>query len=206
MRVLRSIASVFVIFCLLFGIAHSAGVETDPESIVRGVASRLSSELSGLSDTEKRVVVNNVMNAVVIPVVDFEKVSRIVLGKHWRVASSEQRSRFVNAFAKLLINTYSEALMQVGDADIAYSSDTKSAKEEIIVKTVVSGKSFNKAISMDYRFHYKDGGWLLYDVSVEGMSFALNYRATFAQEISSMGIDRLIDSISARRQESKRSE
>ena len=47
-------------------------------------------------------------------------------------------------------------------------------------------------VAIDYRMAYTPGGWKVYDVAVENMSLVMNYRGTFAGEISRSGIDGLI--------------
>jgi phospholipid transport system substrate-binding protein len=41
-------------------------------------------------------------------------------------------------------------------------------------------------------------GWKIYDLSIEGVSLAINYRSSFAQEIREHGIGRLIERLTAR--------
>jgi phospholipid transport system substrate-binding protein len=40
--------------------------------------------------------------------------------------------------------------------------------------------------------------WKIYDVSIEGISLVVSYRASFAQEIRNYGLDGLLEHLAAR--------
>ena len=47
-------------------------------------------------------------------------------------------------------------------------------------------------LAVDYRLHCLGDDWKIYDVSIEGVSLAVNYRSRFSQVIDAHGIDGLI--------------
>ena len=47
-------------------------------------------------------------------------------------------------------------------------------------------------IAIDYRMAKSADGWKVFDVVVEDLSLVINYRGTFASEVSRSGIDGLI--------------
>jgi phospholipid transport system substrate-binding protein len=47
-------------------------------------------------------------------------------------------------------------------------------------------------VNVMFRMHRVDGSWLIYDVSVEGISLVATHRSGFSQEISRNGLDGLI--------------
>lgn len=48
---------------------------------------------------------------IVVPHFDVKAITRLVLGPHWRQATTEQRQRFTDAFKLLVINSYAKALL-----------------------------------------------------------------------------------------------
>ena len=61
---------------------------------------------------------------------------------------------------------------------------------EAVVRTEIRGGG--EPIQLDYRLEKSTGEWRIYDVNVMGVWLVENYRNTFAQEISTGGIDGLI--------------
>ena len=145
--------------------------------------------------------INKVVDQKVLPYVDFEKMTRLTVGRGWRQASPEQRSSLVREFRSLLTHTYSGALSQITDHKVelrpfrAAPGDT-----DVIVRTnVVASKG--EPIQLDYRMEKTDAGWRIYDVNILGIWLVENYKNSFASEINAGGIDGLIKSLIARNKE-----
>lgn len=49
------------------------------------------------------------VDEILLPHADFERMSRWVMGKYWKQSSEHQRQQFVQEFKKLLIRTYATA-------------------------------------------------------------------------------------------------
>ncbi|HRK57909.1 MAG TPA: ABC transporter substrate-binding protein, partial [Burkholderiaceae bacterium] len=62
--------------------------------------------------------INALIDEKVLPYVDFEKMTRLAVGRGWRQASEAQRTQLVEGFRTLLIRTYSGALSEVKDQKI----------------------------------------------------------------------------------------
>ena len=56
----------------------------------------------------------------VLPVVDVEKVSKLVVGKYWRRSTDEQKSLFVKEFKSFLMKSYAQGLFQYSGQKINY--------------------------------------------------------------------------------------
>lgn len=131
----------------------------------------------------------------IAPNVDFSRMSRWILGKkNWRKASQDQKEQFANEFKKLLIKTYSTALLKFSDEKISYLpvSEIKNGKVKVMSEvTMPDGKSFN----VQYRMHNKDVGWKIFDIAVDGVSLVSTYRSTFSTEIKKVGLDGLLKNL-----------
>jgi phospholipid transport system substrate-binding protein len=127
----------------------------------------------------------------ILPNFDFEKVSRLVLGKNWTNATSEQKSAFQAEFKTLLLRTYATALSKYKNQVIEYKPFRMEANaESATVKTAIQQPG-GDPISVDYTLGKKSDDWKVYDIVIEGVSLVTNYRSQFAQEIRQNGLDSL---------------
>lgn len=138
------------------------------------------------------------VDELVFPHFDFERMGRYVLGKNWSGASEDQRARFVQEFRGLLTRTYATALLEYSDRAITYLPEVADADgRQATVRSEIEQPGA-QPVPLSYRMHLTDGGWKVYDVSVEGVSLISTYRSSFAQEVRQGGIQGLIDSLAAR--------
>jgi len=189
----------FSALALLMGGAQAALAQQAPDALVKQV----SSEVLDAARADKSIQagdVNKVMllvEAKVMPHVNFQRMTSSAVGRYWRQASPEQQKRLQEEFKVLLVRTYSGALAQVKDQSVQLKPLRAGANDaEVIVRTEIRGKG--DPIQLDYRMEKSDSGWKIYDVNVLGIWLVENYRNTFAQEISAGGIDGLITKLAER--------
>ena len=128
----------------------------------------------------------------ILPNFDFERISRLVLGKAWRTATDDQKTQFKYEFKNLLLRTYAVALSKYKDQKIEYKPLRMKPTDEIVtVKTEII-QSGAQPIDIDYALAKQDNGWLVIDIIIEGVSLVTNYRSQFASEIKRNGMDSLI--------------
>jgi phospholipid transport system substrate-binding protein len=128
----------------------------------------------------------------ILPNFDFEKVSRLVLGKNWTRATPEQKDEFQNEFKTLLLRTYSVALSKYKNQTIEYKPlRMADGASDATVKTLILQQG-GQPIAVDYALSKKTDAWKVYDIVIEGVSLVTNYRSQFAQEIRQNGMDSLI--------------
>jgi phospholipid transport system substrate-binding protein len=190
-----------VIASLLFGVALNAAVaiagNSDPEALVRETSDRMLVVLK-----EQHAVIKSEPNRlyelvddIVLPHFDFERMARWVLGKHWRQAAPDQRERFVNEFRTLLVRTYGTALLDYTDLKINFLPLRKSANsEDVTVRTEVIQPG-GQPIPINYSMFHHEDGWKVYDVSIDGISLVSNYRTDFSNQINTAGLDALIQKL-----------
>jgi phospholipid transport system substrate-binding protein len=139
-------------------------------------------------DTKKVLAL---VDAKILPNVDFQRMTSSAVGRYWRQATPDQQKRLQDEFKTLLVRTYAGALTQVKDQTVEMKPlRAKPDDTEVLVRTEVKGKG--EPIQLDYRLEKVGEGWKIYDVNVLGVWLVETYRASFAQEISSSGIDGLI--------------
>jgi phospholipid transport system substrate-binding protein len=137
------------------------------------------------------------VDAKVMPYVNFQRMTSSAVGRYWRQATPEQQKRLQEEFKILLVRTYSGALAQVQDQTVELKPMRGSPDDkEVVVRTEVRGRG--DPVQLDYRLEQTAAGWKIYDVNVLGVWLVENYRNTFSQEITANGIDGLIAKMAER--------
>ena len=139
----------------------------------------------------------SVVNSKVIPHIDFQRMTASAVGRGWRQATPEQRTRLQDEFKTLLVYTYAGAAAQIRDQVVEFRPMRSRPEDtEVVVRTLVRGKG--DPIQLDYRLEKDGDSWKVYDVNVLGAWLVQTYQSSFAQEINSSGIDGLISKLSER--------
>lgn len=140
----------------------------------------------------------DIVDRVLLPHVDTERMSRLVLGRYWRRASAQQRKEFTDQFRILLVRTYAGPLSRLGDQKVDVTGTKPGPQaDELIVQSVVSGGDLGR-VPVDYRVVLEGKTWKYYDLIIDGISLVNNYRGSFSQEIQNKGIDGLIRTLKSR--------
>ncbi|MCK5522577.1 MAG: ABC transporter substrate-binding protein [Thiomargarita sp.] len=128
-------------------------------------------------------------------VFSFYSMSKKVLGKNWKKASKKQKKRFIKAFRGLLVRTYSNALIEASGnvKRVEYSTNVKGKKATVRTQVYQKGKA--APIKVNYNMRKYRGKWKAYNVIVGGVSLVNNYRTEFANDIRTIGMDKLINKI-----------
>jgi phospholipid transport system substrate-binding protein len=145
---------------------------------------------------------NALVDAKVMPHVNFRRITVSAVGPGWTKATPEQHKQLQEEFKILLLRTYAGALSQINDQTITVKPLRASPEDtEIVVRTEVRGKG--EPIQLDYRLEKTPGvgsGWKIYNLNVMGVWLMETFRSQFAQEINAKGVDGLIATLKARNQ------
>ncbi|SRR5258708_5797640 len=132
----------------------------------------------------------------VAPHFDFERMTRLAVGRPWREASPVQREALVREFHTLLVRSYSAAFTAYTGVAVEYRPHKMNAgSTETRVQTLIKLPGGAPPMDVDYEMGHTADGWKVYDVRVAGASLIINYRNLFAQEIQTGGTDGLIKSL-----------
>ncbi|MBC7620827.1 MAG: ABC transporter substrate-binding protein [Candidatus Saccharibacteria bacterium] len=140
------------------------------------------------------------VDARVMPNVNFQRMTASAVGPAWRQATPEQQKRLQEEFKVLLVRSYAGAVGQVTDQSIVMKPLRIAPEDkEVMVRTEIKGKG--DVIQLDYRLEKTPGqgaGWKIYNINVLGVWLVETYKTQFAQEINAKGLDGLITSLSER--------
>lgn len=191
---MKLLAKNFLVCLFLYTSAVSA--EVPPDKLINHAVERLIIELAERK-TElegNRAQLYELVDRVIVEHIAVEKVAKLVLARHWRTASTEQRVRFADEFKKLLIRTYASALFDyTGREEMNFRPLRLNGDERtVVVRTDVKLPGV-RAIPVNYKFlRTNDDGWKIFDVTINGISLVTNYRASYSRMIEIEGLDSLI--------------
>ena len=141
--------------------------------------------------------INALVDQKILPYSDFQKTTRLAMGRNWPKATPAQQALITQEFKTLLIRIYGGALAQVKDQKIQYKPFRASADDtDVIVRTVVVGKG--EPIQLDYRLEKTGTAWRVYDINILGAWLVESYRNQFNDQVSKGGIDGLIQFLQQR--------
>jgi phospholipid transport system substrate-binding protein len=136
------------------------------------------------------------VDAKVLPHFNFERMTRLAVGKAWRTATPEQKQVLVSEFRTLLVRTYTKAFTSYRDQTVEVKPiRIASDATEVTIKTAIIKPGAQQPILVDYDMEKKPDGWKVYDLTVEGVSLVTSYRGTFADQVQQSGIDGLIKTL-----------
>ena len=131
----------------------------------------------------------------ILPNFDFDRISRLVLGRAWRKTNENQKKGFIKEFRTLLLKTYAVALSKYKDQKIVFKPTRMSKGDEIVIVKSEIVQNGGQPIKVNYALSNNSGKWLVFDIIIEGVSLVTNYRSQFSSEIKRNGIDVLIDKL-----------
>ncbi len=184
----------FLVVCGLLLASTLAFAMEGPDELVK----RTAEDVLSVVKNDKEIQAGNqerifaLAEEKIMPNFNFERVSRLVLGKNWTKATPEQKTAFQAEFRTLLLRTYATALSKYKDQTVEYKpfhmqDDANTAS----VKTMILQPG-GQPIAVEYTLAKQTDSWKVYDIVIEGVSLVTNYRGQFAQEIRQNGLDSLI--------------
>ena len=177
------------------GVTLANGGES-PEQIVRNV-SRDVLEIIRKNDKDTAKV-RDLVDARVAPLADYQRMTMLAAGRHWRSATPEQQQALAREFRTMLVRTYLTALTVYKNAGVEVKGPRPgNSSDEMDVRSEVSLPG-QKPIALDFSFEKSDNGWKVYDIAVDGISFINNHRNQFNAIIQKEGIDGLIRRLAER--------
>jgi phospholipid transport system substrate-binding protein len=177
----------------------AAFAQTAPDALVRQV----STEVIDAAKADKAIQAGDVakigglIDAKVLPHVNFEVMTRSAVGPKWREATPEQRTKLQAEFKTLLVRAYAGAMSQIKDQSvIVKATQPVSGSTQVVVQSEIKGSG--EPTKLDYRLDKFDAAWKIIDVNVGGLWLVQNYRSQFAGELAKGGIDGLINTLAER--------
>jgi len=144
---------------------------------------------------ERRTAVRKIANDIF----DFGEIARRSLGRHWQGRTDKEREEFISLFGDLLERSYISKIELYGGEKILYTNERMDA-EVAVVSTKIITKNGTE-VPIDYRLLRRGDRWLVYDISIEGVSLVSNYRTQFNKIIQTTSYGELVKKMRAKQDE-----
>jgi phospholipid transport system substrate-binding protein len=191
--------SIFILLALFAGFNAGPAMAADlpPDVLARTTTQEVLAILK--QDKELRNgnlnKVHQLVEAKILPNFDFNRMTQLVIGKHWPRATAQQKQALVTEFRNLLVRTYSSALMAFTNQTVEFKPlAIKPDDTDVTVHSEIRQPG-GQPIPIDYSMYKTAFGWKIYDVTIDSVSLVTNYRSSFSSEIRKNGIDGLIKTL-----------
>jgi len=173
-----------------------------PQEIIKDTAERLLKSLDADREGYRRSPerMKKLVDELMLPHFDSDYAARLVLARHWRTATPEQRRRFIDAFYQRMLRNYGAALADF-TADrltvLPFKGDLASG--QATVRTEIRRDNGTR-VPVNYSVRGTPQGWKAWDVTIEGISYVKNFRTDFGAEIEQKGLEAVIARLEAENQ------
>lgn len=188
--------------CALFAVvalATGAFAQQDtpiesPEAVVRSAAESILAELDGRREQLEAnpAELHAVVDRVFLPRFDTAYASFLVLGRHGRDASNEQKARFTTALYNYILNRYAQGLLRFeSDRLQIVPMRGEPDGDRASIRTLITLDDGSN-VPVNYELRLGSSGWKVYDIVIEGISYVRNLRSQLGAEIGANGLDSVI--------------
>ena len=199
-KIIRPFLAASILVAVFFAIwAGADDAELAPQEVIENAATVMSEKLTGREDYYEShpEELYTMIDEVLLPHFDTRYSGRLVLGKHWKGVTEEQRSDFIDAFYQFLLQSYAKGLLEFDQGKITFLPfQGEIDGKRVVVKTQMQLDD-GSDVPVNYSMRRSKSGWKVYDVRIEGVSYIQNYRNQFNAEISANGVDSVIDRLRA---------
>ena len=185
-----------VMLCItpMIAVAEDKSPQVIIEETSSAVLAALSTDVEEIQANPN--IINELVDEIILPICDLERMSKYVLAKHWKSATEEQRKVFVSEFKQILIRNYGTHLAEYADSKITVlSNNVSDEKLYQTVNTKLDTSIGSRPFQLDYVFRVTEESTKVVDVRIDGMSILKTFRTAFSQEIAETSLTALIDRI-----------
>jgi phospholipid transport system substrate-binding protein len=174
--------------------------EIAPDTLVKTVTLEVVELIA--KDTEiragNRSRLIQLVEAKVLPHFDFAAMTALATGPAWSKASAEQKKLLIEEFRRLLVRTYTSALMAYSTQKFEVRPLRARPEDTDVTVNVRIMQPGAQPVAIDYSMEKSPQGWKAYNMMVGGVSLVANYRTEFSNKVRDGGIDGLIHELHAK--------
>jgi len=191
---MKLFALVLSLVCSAVPAASAFAQELSPEEMVRKVTADVLDAIKSdkqlqAGDRRKTLAL---AEQKILPHVDFREAAQLAMGKSWSTASPAQQDQITNEFRSMLVRIYSNAIdVYRGQTMKVLPVRLPPGATEVTVRNQYLREG-RPPVAVEYAMKKTPEGWKIYDISVEGVSLVLTYRAEFESITRTSGIAGLL--------------
>lgn len=169
---------------------------TPPDEVVKETTTKLQNEISSREKefrADKKKLYAYV-DQVIVPKFDSRYIAQLILARHWKTASDDQRTRFEKAFKVMLVNSYADALVEYNSQVKAEWQPLRMAPDakDVTVQSKLVRQGGKPPVPIGFAMRLRDGEWKVYDIIIENLSLITSFRSQINSEIKKTSLDAVI--------------
>ena len=178
--------------------SQPARAEQQPDTLLRETIEQLLDELRSNRPKYEadKCQLYSLVNDLVLPQFAIDKTVRLILGKHFKAASPEMRSRFTDAFMKMMIRTYATAMFEYTEQGLVPPPPEILELNEAAVTVLLRQRvpvAGQAPVLVDYvMWRSKDDHWRILDIRIDHISLVMAYRLQYDPMVKAKGLEALI--------------
>jgi phospholipid transport system substrate-binding protein len=186
---------------LIMAAAASVSLAGEPTEDVRKTTDRIIAIVTdpGLKEADKAQEKSRQIRSVVDERFDWEEMSKRTLARNWKDRTEDEKKEFIDLFGKLLERTYLDKVEGYSGEKVLYVDEKIQENYAIVAVRIVTRQETE--IQVDYRLQKKEKEWLVYDISIEGVSLVNNYRKQFSSIMTRSSFKDLIEKLKSKVEE-----
>lgn len=189
----KMVITVFSLF-LSYSFSHTmyyVSVDQSPTQLVKSRNEAVENILNSSGDSvnaETKEKLKDIINGFI----DFRELSRLALGKYWDKRTEQEKDDFVNVFQQLIRNS-SVKKLEIYKADRFVYEEPEINGTKAKVTTIAYKK--RKQVEILYKMHKLGAEWKVYDMEIDGVSTARNYRESFYKQIAKTSYEEMYNKL-----------
>ena len=146
------------ILSLMLSMSSAAADDPNPNDVIESAVAFLTERMDGQEEVlaADRQAMYALIDEVLLPRFDRKFAAQIVLAKNWRVATEEQRSRFIAAFYQALLRKYADGLLEFDQNKVSvlpFRGDATSKRAKVRTSVKLDDGS---SVAVDYELVRRD--------------------------------------------------
>jgi phospholipid transport system substrate-binding protein len=134
------------------------------------------------------------LRAIIHSAFDFREMAKETLGSQWAKLTPPQQDEFVGVFGTLFERSYNRLIVRfLGERRTLYGAESLENMRAVVQTTLVSKNEAR--LPVDYQLISNGQRWAIYDVVIDGVSLATNYRAQFTKILRTSSYEALVQRI-----------
>jgi phospholipid transport system substrate-binding protein len=188
----KQLVGFLLIMWLMFPQCIYSGV---PLETVKGQITRVLEVLRNpaLKGESGRKVKRKEIRSISEEMFDFTELSRRSLGQNWNNFGSDQQKEFIKLYKALLKDVYVDKITSYTNEKVIFRREIALSEKTVEVETMIATKT--SEVPINYRVIEKEGQWKVYDVVIEGVSLASNYRTQFREILAKQTPEALLETL-----------
>ena len=147
---------------------------------------------------DDRPALDAFVRATLEPVLDDDRILRIILGKrHYAAASAAQRAEFAESLKRQLIRLYAETILTYSAGKVRYlpfELDPDKRYQLVRTEFLLSGRA---PVDLSYLMRAVGGEWRVFEVRADGIFLIRSLRDSLRPEIDQNGLEAVIERLRA---------